>query len=179
MHQDPSGLDNGGYGLRLRPIDMLKLGLLYLNNGVWKGRQLISKEWIGRSFEPWIRSKPNSEKPDYGWFWWTAYFAPGWTTHFANGWKGQRIAVIPEQNMVVVMTGCIEDGEFDFFAQLINRVMAPSVRHTPVPGVSGDAKTLAALLTEVRREAPRLSDFIEYRMVPSIAPKAQRRAAGH
>jgi CubicO group peptidase (beta-lactamase class C family) len=36
MHQDRSGVDNGGYGLRLRPIDMQKFGLRYLNDGAWR-----------------------------------------------------------------------------------------------------------------------------------------------
>jgi CubicO group peptidase (beta-lactamase class C family) len=50
MHQDPSGIDNGGYGLRLRPIDMQKFGVLYLNGGVWRGEPLISRSWVERSF---------------------------------------------------------------------------------------------------------------------------------
>src|SRR5262249_29775253 len=69
MHQDGAGIDNAGYGLRLRPIDMQKLGLLFLDGGAWRGRQLISRAWIERSFAPWNRSKPD-RPPDYGWFWW-------------------------------------------------------------------------------------------------------------
>ncbi len=47
MHQDPSGIDLGGFGLRLRPIDMQKFGVLYLNGGVWRGNALISRSWRG------------------------------------------------------------------------------------------------------------------------------------
>ena len=57
MHQDVSGIDNGGYGLRLRPIDMQKFGILYLHHGNWNGKQLISKNWVDSSFEPWNRSR--------------------------------------------------------------------------------------------------------------------------
>jgi CubicO group peptidase (beta-lactamase class C family) len=175
MHQDPSGLDNGGYGLRLRPVDMQKLGLLYLRGGVWNGRRLISQQWIERSFEPWNRSTPELAKPDYGWFWWTRDYGPGWTAHEAHGWKGQRIAVFPEQDMVVTMTACIEDGtENELFGQLVTRVLAPSVarggEHSP-----GDPGALAALLAEVRRGSPRFGDFIEHRMVPAVAPKSVHR----
>ncbi len=175
MHQDASGLDNGGYGLRLRPIDMQKLGLLYLRGGEWNGARVISKEWIARSFTPWNRSRPDEREPDYGWFWWTYRFGPGWTAHVAVGWKGQRIAVLPEQDLVVTMTGCIEDGSDDaLFARVIERVLRPSVERAREPA-PGDARALAALLDEVRRGAPRLDDFIEYRMVPSTAPKAGHR----
>ncbi len=69
MHQDPSGIDLGGFGLR--PIDMQKFGVLYLNGGVWRGNALISRSWVDRSFSPWNRSRADARDPDYGWFWWT------------------------------------------------------------------------------------------------------------
>lgn len=174
MHRDPSGLDNGGYGLRLRPIDMQKLGVLYLDHGRWNGRQLISQSWIDRSFAPWNYSKPTLDRPDYGWFWWTYYFGDGWTAHVANGWRGQRIAVLPQQGLVVTVTGDIEDGsESDFFAQLITKILKPAVEH----GASHDAggqKQLDALLAQVQSGPPRLADFVEYRMVPSVSRKMPR-----
>jgi CubicO group peptidase (beta-lactamase class C family) len=40
MGQDASGIDLGGYGIRLRPIDMLKFGQLYLQRGLWKGQRI-------------------------------------------------------------------------------------------------------------------------------------------
>src|SRR5262249_41758437 len=70
LHQDASGFDNAGYGLRLRPIDMLKFGQLFADGGMWRGRRLVSQAWIDRSFAAWNRSSPTLAKPDYGWFWW-------------------------------------------------------------------------------------------------------------
>src|SRR5262249_44099705 len=113
MHQDASGFDNASYGLRLRPIDMQKFGILYLNEGCWAGRQLLSKDWVSTSFTPWMKSKPDLHEANYGWYWWVDRFASGWVGHTANGWKGQRITVVPGQGMVVTMTGIIEDGTED------------------------------------------------------------------
>jgi CubicO group peptidase (beta-lactamase class C family) len=175
MHQDASGFDNAGYGLRLRPIDMQKFGLLYLNDGEWKGRRLISRQWIERSFEPWNRSTPDRPQPDYGWFWWAKYYGPGFTAHVAIGWKGQRIAVFPEQQMVITMTGCVEDGsEGEFFDQLVTRIVIPSLQKGAA-GSGASPGALGALLDETRRGPSRIFDFIEYRMVPSIGAKAKRR----
>lgn len=42
----PQGYPQGGTGLYLSTKDMAKLGVLYLNNGVWDGKQVISKEWV-------------------------------------------------------------------------------------------------------------------------------------
>jgi CubicO group peptidase (beta-lactamase class C family) len=177
MHQDAAGIDNGGYGLRLRPVDMQKFGLLYLHRGRWNGRQLVPEAWVARSFEPWNRSKPGLEKPDYGWFWWAFDFGPGWTAHVAAGWKGQRIAVFPDQDMVVTMTACIEDGtEPAVFEQIVKRVLEPAVAQGGDAGAPKDAGELDALLAEVHRGPARRSDFIEHRMVPSVTAKGTRRA---
>ena len=50
MHQDPSGIDMGGYGFRMRPMDMQKLGLLYLHAGSWKGQQLLPADWVAKAY---------------------------------------------------------------------------------------------------------------------------------
>jgi CubicO group peptidase (beta-lactamase class C family) len=169
MHQDPSGNDNGGYGLRLRPIDMQKLGILYLDRGVWHGVRLLSEAWVERAFTPWNKSAPNLPSPNYGWFWWQYDFGPGWRAHVASGWKGQRIAVIPEQGMVVTMTGLIEDEEeHAFFARLMRRFIVPAVAPP-----SGSERELRELMEEVRRGS--LKPGIERRMIPSSAPKERRR----
>jgi CubicO group peptidase (beta-lactamase class C family) len=52
MHEDAAAFDNGSYGLRLRPVDMQKFGILYLNEGCWEGRRLISSAWVKTSFTP-------------------------------------------------------------------------------------------------------------------------------
>jgi CubicO group peptidase (beta-lactamase class C family) len=172
MHQDGAGFDLGGYGLRLRPIDMQKFGILYLNHGLWNGRRLISKAWIAQSFEPWNKSKAELTRPDYGWFWWASYHGPGWTAHIANGWKGQRIIVIPDQGIVITMTACIEDGsDHDFVGALIAKVVKPAVEHGPSDGQG----TIDRLIEEVKHAPTRVGDFFEHRMIPSVAPKGRRR----
>lgn len=178
MHQDAAGIDNGGYGLRLRPIDMQKLGLLYLRLGEWNGRRLLSEAWVARSFEPWNKSRPELARPDYGWFWWAHDFGSGWTAHVASGWKGQRIAVFPEQDVVLTMTACIEDGtEQALFEEIVKKVIVPSVEQggAAPPSASQGASELDALLEHVHRGPPRLGDWIEHRMVPSAAPIGRRR----
>ncbi len=173
MHQDATGLDNGGYGLRVRPIDMQKLGLLFLNHGSWEGRQLLSQDWVSRSWTAWNKSKPELAAPNYGWFWWSRN-AGAWAEHAAHGWKGQRIAVIPAQGLVVTMTGCFEDNrEEELFDRLVDQFVRPAVvtdgRALP-PAPEAQAR-LSALLRQVNETQHRVGDWIEPRMVPSIAPK--------
>lgn len=65
---DPAGNHTGGWGLSLSPVDMAKIGQLYLNGGVWNGKQIVSKSWIEES----TREHSRWEKCNlpYGYLWW-------------------------------------------------------------------------------------------------------------
>ncbi len=99
----PSGrVDTGGH-LHLRPRDMLKFGLLFLNNGTWKDRQIISKQWVEES----STSYGQAEEFEYGYLWWANTFVVDGReipTYFARGNGGQLIFVIPSLDTVVVFT---------------------------------------------------------------------------
>jgi CubicO group peptidase (beta-lactamase class C family)/predicted Ser/Thr protein kinase len=188
MGQDATGIDNGSYGLRLRPIDMQKFGVLFLQHGVWSHEQILSEAWAVRSLEPWVKSSPNKAAPDFGWYWKTIDFdARGsvraqtaakrrWIGHLASGWKGQRIAVFPAQDVVVTMTGVVEapEDERALFARVVREYVIPSV-----DGVAGNPphadpslrQPLADLLARIRVERF-VSWSIEPRLVPSIEPKS-------
>ncbi|WP_179032150.1 serine hydrolase domain-containing protein [Paenibacillus kribbensis] len=111
---DPQGTHTGGFGLHLKPMDMLKFGRLYLNEGGWDGRQLIQKETVRYSTRPFLPAvKP--QKAFYGWHWWTSSFlddtgldktAKSTETeyYYALGFGGQYIVVVPSYDMVVVVT---------------------------------------------------------------------------
>ena len=176
MHQDPTGFDNGGFGLRLRPVDMQKLGVLFLKGGEWEGKSLVSRAWVERSFTPWIRSRAALPAPNYGWYWWARSWAPGFSAHLASGWKGQRIAVIPEQELVVTMTAVIEDGtEDEAFTSLMREFVVPAVSAKPLAPDAAARAELAALLDEVRSAPTRIKKGTEERMIPTVAPKGTHR----
>jgi hypothetical protein len=126
---------------------------------------VISRGWIEQSVTPWIHG-------DYGWYWWQYHFAPGWRAHVANGWKGQRIAVVPEEGVVVTMTGCLDDGEDRVFAQIMRRFVKPAVEGGRHPELQA---RLRQLLDEVRGGPSRIRPGIEPRMVPSIDHKERRK----
>jgi len=77
---------------------------------------------------------------------------------------------------VLTMTADIEDGsEHALFEELVKKVLIPSVAQGAAAGPPKDPRELDALLDEVHRGPLRLGDWIEYRMVPSVAPKGKRR----
>lgn len=175
MHQDVTGIDNGGYGLRIRPIDMQKLGVLYLRQGAWQSRQLLPKSWVEESFTPWIRSRPEFA-PNYGAYWWTRRDGK-WPRHEAIGWRGQRIAVLPKPGLVVTMTACILDGSEDqTFAKIVDEFLTKAVLNSTGAAVP-EAPVARKQLTErlnAARAWQRITKDTEARMVPGVAAKESR-----
>lgn len=95
---DPSGITLGGTALSMRPRDMAKLGLLYLNGGTWRGQQILPREWVNVSTHVHIAV---SELSSYGYHWWVY---PSLEAYAAVGYGGQCIFVLPSCDMVVVFT---------------------------------------------------------------------------
>ena len=95
----PDGIPEGGARMHMRPRDMLKVGVTYLNNGVWAGEQVIPAQWV----EDVSTVQVASFAGDYGYFFWHRTL-DGISYISAEGDGGQYINIFPEQNMVIVMT---------------------------------------------------------------------------
>ena len=65
---DLNGTNTAGWGLSLTTMDMAKLGQLYLNEGYWNGRQIISDKWIVESTQ--VQSVWKARHLKYGYLWW-------------------------------------------------------------------------------------------------------------
>lgn len=91
-------------GVRLRPRDLMKFGLLYYNNGVWNGKQILPAEWVKTSFETHV-AKPNNEGYGYQfWIWNNNYHGNEVRMVNAVGNGNQRIFFNKEADLVVVTT---------------------------------------------------------------------------
>jgi len=98
--------DAGG-GLRLRPRDMAKIGQLVLAGGRWNDRQVVSKAWIDASMKPRMEATTRSGSFFYGYLWWLGRsLFNGREIHWAGalGRGGQSIRIVPELDLVVVVT---------------------------------------------------------------------------
>ncbi len=97
---DPQGFNHGWADLFLNPRDAAKIGYLWLNNGVWEGRQIVSKKWVENSVKVQIETGIGD---DYGYGWWIMHGDE--EAYAAIGRGGQRIQVWPDLNAILVMTG--------------------------------------------------------------------------
>ena len=101
-----SGFEKMESGVNARARDFARFGMLFANEGTWRGKQLISRGWVEESTRPDATTDPSS---DYQYFWWVN--TPDGKSHFsAQGNYGQYIYVAPEKDLVIVRLGK-EEGE--------------------------------------------------------------------
>jgi len=121
--RDPAGVPIGGWGLKLVPRDMARLGLLYLHDGAWNGSPVVPSAWVRASTRKSITA---TETMGYGYQWWIDESTPLFA---ALGRFGQGIFVVPSRDLVVVFTARIDssDPELD----LMRRFIVPACREAP------------------------------------------------
>ncbi|MBT2290290.1 serine hydrolase [Paenibacillus albidus] len=103
---DPQGTHTGGFGLYLRPEDMLKFGLLHQQEGRWKESRLIDPLTLKQATSPLMNTEP-PRTGYYGWHWWVSSFtnkAAETGYYHALGYGGQYIVVVPAYDLTVVVT---------------------------------------------------------------------------
>jgi CubicO group peptidase (beta-lactamase class C family) len=123
------------YHIYISTRDMARLGYLMLREGVWDGKQIISKEWHKEMLTAWTSRREVSERTGrsssfaYGYMWWlyrtrTPELKGAYT---ARGAMGQFITVIPELDMVIAhKTDSVYGRKTPYFRyrMLINKIIA-------------------------------------------------------
>ena len=105
--RDPQGIYFGRNGMLLAPRDMAKIGELYLQGGALDGRRIVPERWVEASFTPRGRSRFSGRQ--YGYGWWIRQLA-GRDVYYAWGYGGQFIFIVPDLELVVVITSSAEPG---------------------------------------------------------------------
>jgi CubicO group peptidase (beta-lactamase class C family) len=124
---DPQGYHSGFAGLQLPARDLAKLGYLYLNGGRWDGVQIVPAGYVRASTQRQSHPPPGAAPPldGYGYQWWVTS-EHGHPSFVAHGLGGQFIQVIPDLDLVVVITSDFEDGRDDA-QQLVGEAIIPAV----------------------------------------------------
>ena len=106
-NKNVSGGGHNGGGIFISSEDHGRFGLLFLNKGIWDGKRVISEEWIQKSITP------SETNPEYGYMWWINselgedYQTTDWKNvptniFYGSGFGGNKVIIIPDENMVVV-----------------------------------------------------------------------------
>jgi CubicO group peptidase (beta-lactamase class C family) len=100
--ENPDGINMGASHLRIRTEDIAKFGQLYLQNGIWKGRKVLSKDWVAAASTKHIESGKNDSSWGYGYGYQFWLNPPG--GYRADGAFGQFSMILPQQDAVVAIT---------------------------------------------------------------------------
>jgi len=146
----PLGINTGGYGLKVKTEDIAKFGQLYLNNGVWNGRRLLSAEWIA---EATARQVSNGDDPERDWT--QGYGYQFWrcrhNCYRGDGAFGQYCLVMPEQDAVLAITAGLSD--MQAVLNLVWEHLLPAMQPVALPADPA-LDTLAQKLTNLRFDPP-------------------------
>jgi len=102
----PQGLPNTAGGIQMNALDFAKYGQLYKNGGLWNDKQIITKEWVDKSF---TRQKKIAGRNNeyYGYLFWNKNFHVGsklYEAYYCAGNGGNYILVFKELPLVIVIT---------------------------------------------------------------------------
>jgi hypothetical protein len=119
---------------------MAKVGYLYLNDGLWEGKQVVSAEWLATSTDSHV-TLTNGD--GYGYQWWTS---PDYYSAIGRG--GQHIIISPNKDMVVVLTG---GRSYPLLVQdLLSSYLFPAVKSAaPLPANQGGFAQLESVIEQL------------------------------
>ncbi len=75
----------------LTAMEMFKIGQMFLQDGIYQDKQIVSKEYIKMAISP------SPANPGYGFMWWRG---EGW--YGCRGYGGQSITVVPKKKLIMV-----------------------------------------------------------------------------
>jgi CubicO group peptidase (beta-lactamase class C family) len=106
----PKNLPDSEGGLYLVPLDLAKLGYLYLHGGRWEDKQIVSADWIEENVTPrsFASSPDDKEWPRaYGYQWWLLPYDDTGNSYVYGclGYGGQYLLTVPQHNLIAVITG--------------------------------------------------------------------------
>ena len=135
-----SGINTGGWGLRLKTEDMAKLGMLYLHKGMWNGKQLLPQAWVDEATTFKIDQAPGlpqSKKDSSDWM--QGYCYQFWRCRHnafrADGAFGQYIIVMPDQDAVIAITS--ETADMQGELNQVWQYLLPAMHAEALPANNG------------------------------------------
>jgi CubicO group peptidase (beta-lactamase class C family) len=89
------------YPFRMSARDLARVGQLYLQKGMWNGKQLLSENWIAEATKTYSFNT-RTEGRGYAYMWWTGIYGKKHPNYSMQGVGNQSVIVFPKENVVMV-----------------------------------------------------------------------------
>jgi CubicO group peptidase (beta-lactamase class C family) len=150
----PEGICMGGFGLFTKTDAIAKFGQLYLQKGLWNGKQLIFEAWVDEATSCHI---PNDRDPNSGVDWRQGYGYQFWrcqhNAYRGDGAFGQYCVVMPEQDAVLAITAGVANMQFVLTAVWDH--LLPAMTENPLPEQPQSQETLKQNLNSLAYLPPK------------------------
>lgn len=151
----PQGRPMGGWGIHLRTEDYLKLSILFLQHGVWNGKQVLPQGWAERASAKQIENASADSLPE----WSQGYCYQMWRNVTPGSFRldgafGQLCCVYPDRNAVVAVTSAENDVQTEL--NLIRDVLAAGIADKPLHQPYADRRLAERLAQLSLRETGRV-----------------------
>ena len=154
---NPDSINTGGWGLLVKTEDMAKFGQLYLQKGIWNGKQVIPAGWVEEATTFKIDQAPDalqSKRDSSDWL--QGYCYQFWRCRHnafrADGAFGQFIIVMPDQDAVVAITA--ESPDMQDEINLVWKYLLPAMKDAPLAENKEAAETLKQRLSSLALPLP-------------------------
>jgi CubicO group peptidase (beta-lactamase class C family) len=117
LDSQASGFEKMESGLNARAVDFARFGLLFAQEGAWRGRQLVPRAWVRDT--DLVRTGGRGPASSYQYFWWV-HDQRRPSARFALGKYGQLIYVVPDTDLVLVRLG--RDSGYPYWAELLDEL---------------------------------------------------------
>ena len=148
----PSGTPCGGWGMNMTTRELAKFGQLYLQNGVWEGKRLLSSEWIQLATARQTWSGAIAVAGEDGSDWHQGYGFQFWRCkpegfYRADGANGQLTIVMPQYDAVLSVHAGLGDMQKEL--SLVWQHLVPAMAEKPLPEDPAASAALAAKLAKL------------------------------
>jgi len=158
---DPSGINTGGWGLRVKTEDIAKFGLLYLQKGKWNDQQILPEGWAEEATTFKIDNAPyDSQAKKDSSDWKQGYCYQFWRSRHnsfrGDGAFGQYALVLPEEDVVIAITSETQDMQGEL--NLVWKYLLPAMQVDHSVLNKNDATVLKKRLTQLKLPLPTKPD---------------------
>ena len=160
---DPLGIENptwdaskqgvslGGFGLNVRTEDIARFGQLYLQKGMWQGKQLLPAAWVETATSRMMSngSSPSSDwEQGYGYQFWRSRHG----FYRGDGAHGQFCLVLPQYDAVIAITSGTRD--MGSVMNLVWERLVPALKAGPLPADAASHRKLTDKLATLTLRSP-------------------------
>lgn len=110
-------------GLYLTTEEFSRIGIMLLQNGVYKGRQIVSADYVNRMHSEWVDTSSHEDEEGRGGYGYQVWKCTPPNTYRADGMYGQFCVVLDDYDAVITATSHNEVGAKEILRAMWSQIL--------------------------------------------------------